>query len=60
MGYKEDQKKYRQMYKEREKFFWLSKLPPREINGKTVKSPLTRGRTYIKPKEEVTNNGNME
>lgn len=52
MNYKDEQKKYKQMYKERERFFWLSKLPPREINGKVIDNPLIKGRTYVKPKEE--------
>ena len=50
--YKTLQKKYREQYKNRERFMWLSKLPPREVNGKKIYNPLNKGRTYIKPKEE--------
>jgi hypothetical protein len=52
MDYKEEQKKYRDMYKDRGKFLWLSKLQPTVINGKVIKNPLTKGRTYVKPKDK--------
>lgn len=50
--YKEKQKKYREMRKNSVKWVWVSKLGDRVVNGKVVKNPLNKGRTYVKPKGE--------
>lgn len=47
-NYKETQKFYRNMYKNRGKLVWLSKDP---------QNPVIKGRTYIKVKEEEKKNG---
>lgn len=52
LDYKAKQKKYREMYKNRARWVWISKLPDREILGKKVKNPLNRGKTYIKKEHE--------
>lgn len=52
LSYKEKQKKYKEMYKNRGKWVWISKLPDREVLGKKVKNPLNKGRTYIKKEQE--------
>jgi len=55
--YKAKQKKYRDMYKNRGKMVWVSKLPDREILGKKVKNPLNKGRTYVKKEQENVSMG---
>lgn len=52
LSYKEKQKKYRDMYKNRGRWAWISKLPDREVLGKKEKNPLNKGRTYIKKEHE--------
>lgn len=42
-NYKEKQKKYKEIYKNRGKTIWYSKDPE---NG------ITKGKTFVKPKEE--------
>ena len=55
--YKAKQKKYKEMYKTRMSFVWVSKLPQREVLGKkVVTNPLQKGRTYRK--SEVQNDNN--
>lgn len=56
MDYKEEQKKYREMRKNNVRWFWISKLPDREILGKKEKNPLNKGRTYIKKEHENDDN----
>lgn len=56
-NYKDKQKKYKEMYKTRMSFVWVSKLPQREILGKkVVTNPLQKGRTYRK--SEVKDDSN--
>ena len=50
--YKAKQKKYRDMYKNRGKMVWVSKLPDRDLFGKKIKNPLNKGRTYVKKEQE--------
>lgn len=50
-NYKEQQKFYHHMYKNRGKIFWLSKDP---------KNPIIKGRTYVKGKEKENANGDIK
>ena len=53
--YKAEQKKYKEMRKNNIKWFWISKLPDREVLGKKEYNPLNKGRTYVKAEHENDN-----
>lgn len=46
--YRAKQKHFRELNKARGSFFWISKLPDREILGKKDKSIQNKGKTYRK------------
>lgn len=51
-NYKDKQKKFKEMRKSSISWFWISKLPERQVNGKIEKNPLNKGKTYRKGDEK--------